>query len=160
MHSTESTRKHCRSVDEFDVTRRVKDYLELAKIRTDDLVEFQKGSSAAKQEGGDVDLFTCFLPVNFGFSMKVDRSVFVAIRAFCEYLSEYPDRFKEAIGDRGQTKVYLIGINFKKAGGGTLAQWIHVPYIDGRMKFDEAEASHEYLLKSDKFKSIVRDFSG
>ena len=149
-------------VNEYDITRRFKDYLELARVRTTDSVKFQKYQSDAKHQdkGGDVDLLTSFLPVNFGFSLKVDKSVFVAIRAFCEYLSKYSDGFKEIIGDQGWSKMYLIGVNFKKAGGGTLTHWIYIPFANGKMKFDKVEASHEYLLENDKFKSIVKDFSG
>ena len=102
----------------------------------------------------DIDLLTLNLKINYAISVKCRQGAIgiamEAIKQLKEYLegeTSNPESFKKALEESNvETKeIYLFGLGFTYVNGGTLDNWICVPYRDGQIMYDEVGASIEEL---------------
>jgi len=144
-------------VDEQEVTRRLIAILRTANLLSEETQEFFFGNilSGKRSTEGDIDITTRDLPINYVIEVKCGTgkksSVMDGIMQQVEYATKTEEKrisFLEALGS--DNRVYLLTLHFKETYGGTIDEWVFIPFTATVLRFDEMEASSEKLLNKVK----------
>lgn len=138
-----------------EVTRRLNRILHQSGIIFREGADFENDMPTFKKElGGDIDFLTMNLPVNYAISVKCSSgktgNATGAIRQLVGYLegkTSNPISFKAVLREYkvNTEEIYLLGLGFTYVSGGTLDNWIFVPYRNGQIEYAAVEASDEQL---------------
>jgi hypothetical protein len=139
MFDTTFSKTLQKGIGEYSTTTRMIDKLKMAGIFCRESVKFMRFVRKKIKEAGDVDLMTEYLNTNFIMSIKYGHSAIQAMQQLIDYLRKYPDAFLEAINNLD--KAWFVGINFESRKGGTLDQWVAIPFKNGTMCYDQCKAS-------------------